>query len=81
MWIMRNAQSMTWNMTRNIEKCGKREMLTVGHGKRCVNKNHGKCETYTVRPGIWRETLKNVENEKCTLYDLDNSENTEIRGK
>jgi hypothetical protein len=28
--------------------------------------------------GIWVETVKNFENEKCTLYDIDNSENTEI---
>jgi hypothetical protein len=25
----------------------------------------------TVGPGIWQETEKNVENEKCTLYDLE----------
>ena len=25
---------------------------------------------YTVRPGIWKKKLKNVENEKCTLQDL-----------
>ena len=31
--------------------------------------------------GIWVETVENVENEKCTLYDLYNRENTEIRGK
>jgi hypothetical protein len=28
-------------------------------------KNHGECEMHTVGPGIWRETLKNMENEKC----------------
>jgi hypothetical protein len=31
--------------------------------------------------GIWRETLKNVENEKCTIYDLEYVEKTEKRGK
>ena len=24
-----------------------------------------------VRPGIWRETLKNIKNEKCTPQDMD----------
>ena len=27
----------------------------------------GKWEMYTEGPGIWQETLKNMENEKCTL--------------
>ena len=30
---------------------------------------------------IWRETLKNVQNEKHTLQDLDCGEKTEKRGK
>jgi hypothetical protein len=30
-------------------------------------KTRGKKEKHTLGPGIWRETLKNVENEKCTL--------------
>ena len=35
----------------------------------------------TCRSGIWVETVINMENEKSTLYDLDNRENTEIWGK
>ena len=31
--------------------------------------------------GIWRETLKNVQNEKHTLKDLDYGEKTGKRGK
>ena len=31
----------------------------------------GKWETHTVRPGIWWETLKKFQNEKCTLFDLE----------
>ena len=27
----------------------------------------GKLETHTVEPGIWRDMLKNIENEKHTL--------------
>ena len=27
-------------------------------------------------PGIWRETLKKVKNEKCTLWDLEYGEKT-----
>ena len=32
-------------------------------------------------PGIWRETLTTVQNEKHTLQDLDYGEKTEKRGK
>ena len=32
-----------------------------------------------VRREIWRETLKNVQNEKHTLYDLGFARNSEIR--
>ena len=28
-------------------------------------------ETHTVGPGIWRERVKNMENETQTLYDLE----------
>ena len=31
--------------------------------------------------GIWRETLKNVKNEKCTLQDLAYGKKTNKRGK
>jgi hypothetical protein len=31
---------------------------------------HKKIEMHTVGPGIWRETVKNVKNEKYTLLDL-----------
>ena len=41
----------------------------------------GKREMHTVKPGIWLETLTNVENEKCTLYALLYWEKTEKRGK
>ena len=40
-----------------------------------------KQETHFVVPGIWRETLKNVKNEKCTLQDMEYSEKTEKSGK
>jgi hypothetical protein len=29
---------------------------------------------HRVGPGIWQEILKNVDNEKCTLYDLEYGE-------
>ena len=35
---------------------------------------HAKLETQTGGPGIWQETLKNVENETHTLQDLDHGE-------
>ena len=34
-----------------------------------------------VGPGIWRETLKNVENEKSKLQELEYGEKTENDGK
>ena len=32
-------------------------------------------------PGIWQETLKNVKNENCTLYDLEYGKKTDQKGK
>ena len=40
-----------------------------------------KWETNPVRPGIWQETMKKVQNEKCTLYNLEYGEKTEYHGK
>jgi hypothetical protein len=34
-----------------------------------------------VGPVIWRESLKNVEFEKCTRYDREYGEKNEKRGK
>ena len=36
-----------------------------------------KRETHTISPGICQETVKNVNNEKYTLQDLDYGEKTE----
>ena len=36
---------------------------------------------HTVGSGIWRETLKNEENKKCTLQDMEYGEKTEKCGK
>ena len=38
---------------------------------------HGKLEMHTVGSGIWREKLKNEENKKCTLQELEYGEKTE----
>ena len=35
----------------------------------------------TVEPGLWRETIKNVENDNCTLQDLEYGKKTENYGK
>ena len=34
-----------------------------------------------IGPGIWRESLKNVQNEKHTLQDLDCGKKTDKNGK
>ena len=55
-------------MVRNTETPEKWEMHTAGPelwGKK--TENFGKWDTKTEWPGICRETLKNVENEKGTL--------------
>ena len=52
---MRNSHGRTRNMAGNTEK-------------------RAKLDTYTVGIGIWQkkeETLKILENEECTLYDLE----------
>ena len=35
------------------------------------NSKTWKIDTHTVEPGIWRETVKNMKNQKYTLYDID----------
>ena len=37
----------------------------------------GKGDTNTVSPGIWRENLNIMENENCTLQDLEYGKKTE----
>ena len=44
-------------------------MHTVGLEYGEKTENHGKRETHKVGPPTWLETLRNVENEKCTLQD------------
>ena len=46
-----------------------------------TTEKRGKWNTNTVWPGIWRETLKNVEKGKGTLQDLDHGEKTENQWK
>ena len=41
----------------------------------------GKWDTNTVRPGILQETLKNMENGKCTMWNLQYGEETENHAK
>ena len=41
----------------------------------------GKWKMHTGEPGIWWETLKSMENRKCSLYDLDYGKKTEKRRK
>jgi hypothetical protein len=54
-------------MERNL-KTVKNEKCTLNDLEMARNtKNCGKWDSNTVGPGIWREILRNVENEKCTL--------------
>ena len=58
---------MSWNMSRNTEKRAYWEKHTVGPG---IWREHGKNEeneTQTLFKLNWQDTLKNGENEKCTL--------------
>ena len=43
--------------------------------------NHGKSVTCTVGCEIWRETLKNVKNEKYSQKNLEYGKKTENHGK
>jgi hypothetical protein len=53
-------------MARNTEKREKREMHIVGleYGEKI--KKRGKWKMHNIRPGLWRENWKNVENETLT---------------
>ena len=57
----------------------KKHTLEPGYGEKIEKR--GKWEMYPLGPGIWQETLKNVENEKCSLWDLEYGEKTEKREK
>ena len=54
----------------NNEKWTRRTLIMV----RKLKKKRGKRETHMVGTGIWRETLKNVENETQTQFDLEYGE-------
>ena len=54
-------------------------MQELEYGKKTDKEE--KCEKYLVGSGIWRETVKNVKNEKCTQQDLEYGEKTEKCGK
>ena len=77
---MRNAHSLTWNMAKNTEKHWKWELHTLRPGswgetwKICKMK-HKHCMTWNIQ-----EILKNVENEKCSLWDLEYDEKSENHG-
>jgi hypothetical protein len=66
-WKMRNTNWTWWNMTKTIINSEKWEMFMLGPEYGEKYQNHGKWEIHTVGPVIWRETLKNLQNEKCTL--------------
>jgi hypothetical protein len=51
-------------------KHGKWDTHTVGPEYGEKTQNRRKWETHMIWTGIWQETLKNVENEKCSLYDF-----------
>jgi hypothetical protein len=44
------------------------------YGKKTEKKKHGKLQTHHAGPGIWHDTLKNMENETHTLQDLEYGE-------
>ena len=62
---MRNAHCRTCNMAGKLKKRRKWEKQTLGSGYGEKNEKHGKLEKYTLGHGIWRETLKRVENENA----------------
>ena len=67
MWKMKHKHNLTCNMARNTHKLRKWVMQTIGTVVWHENENNGNWETHTAGCKIWRETLKNMETEKCTL--------------
>ena len=64
---MRNAHCRSWNMARNLKNVENetQKLFYLDYGKK--TEIRAKRETHTIRPGICRETVKNVNNVKCTL--------------
>jgi len=65
-WKMRNTNSRPSNMVRNTENGGKWEMHIVWLRLWRENRKLWKRDKNTFWPGIWQETLKKMENKKCT---------------
>ena len=64
---MRNAHCRTWNMARKLKIMENEKYTLENINYYEKSEKHGKYGTNTVEPVKWRETLKNVENEKCSL--------------
>ena len=62
---MTNAHCRTWNMVRKMKNVENetQKLFDLEQGKK--NTKLGKREKHTVGPGIGRETLKKLKNEKC----------------
>ena len=67
-----------WRETCNKWKMRNTQCRTLNMSKKLTNEEN---EKIMVGSGIWRETLKSMENEKCTLQDLQYGEKTEKHGK
>ena len=60
----RNVHCRTWNMARKLKIMeNEKHLLDDLKNDEITEKR----EMHTVGPGIWQETLKNVQNEKHTL--------------
>ena len=77
---MRNVHSRMWNMVINLKNV-ENEKHTRQDQENGNNEKRGKIVMHTIGHGIWRETMKNMENRKCTHYDLEYGKKTEKRGK
>ena len=68
-------------MLRNTEIVQNEEhtLQDLGYGKKTDKR--GKCDTQTVGPGKWQETVKNVKKQKYKLQDMEYGENIEKYGK
>ena len=72
---------MTWNMSRNNKKSWKMRNTHYRTWNMARKLKNFENEKHTLGREMWEETLKNMKNEKYRLYELNNGQKTEKRGK
>ena len=64
---MRRKHYRIWSMVKKLKIMEYENKHSMKWNMASNTEQSGKWEIYTLGRGLWQETLKNVEKEKCTL--------------